>query len=565
MKTRSISIMLLLFITIIGSFNLIGSQLLPNIPATSQAIWSSPQVISSGSTTESWRPTVNVDTENNVHIIWEQRSVVSGPREIYHRMWNDTTRLWSSIARVSPDNNLDSRAPHSNMDELGNLFVVWWDNENSDGQGDSDINFRLWNRSTSSWGSIEVVSTESNMNGNWPAVSAKSGIAHVTWQDLDNMLSDGADVDVFYKNRSLAGVWSSVELVSSVSLGSSTVSRFPSIEVDAFSNIHITWDDAYNYASSGSDQDVFYRMKNGTTNSWDITIVISSESTLYSERSKIKADQNGDLHVTWLDGSSYDGSGSDTDIFYKNWDKISDTWSITEVITPESPWNDYVPSLAVDSNDFIHVVWFNGSTAGSDIKDVVYKSRSPSGTWSTSLPLKSGTGAWRPEIDIGADNRVHVIFQDGDSSYDGTDDDILYIYNTPSSITNLTIIDASDDVTYRIGRTGYSISWILADPTTLTRTYSLVKDGIELVNDTWNPYEEIAYNVDGLEIGTYYYTLIASDGFGEEIQDTVFVTVREPGLNASELQTLLEVGIGLVIATCVIGLTMTIILLRRKR
>ncbi|MHA1111625.1 MAG: hypothetical protein ACTSRE_11025 [Promethearchaeota archaeon] len=565
MKTRSISITLLLFVTIIGSFNLIGPQLLPNIPATSQAVWSSPQVISSGSTTESWRPTVNIDTENNVQIIWEQRSVVSGPREIYHRMWNDTTRLWSSITRVSPDNNLDSRGPHSNMDELGNLFVVWWDNENSDGQGDSDINFRLWNRTTSSWGSIEVVSTESNLNGNWPAVSAKSGIAHVTWQDQANMLSDGADVDVFYKNRSTTGVWSSVELVSSVSLGSTTVSRFPSIEADVFSNVHITWDDAYNYASSGSDQDVFYRMKNGTTNSWDTTTVISSESTLYSERSKIKADQNGNLHITWLDGSSYDGSGSDTDIFYKKWDKISDIWLITEVITPESPWNDYIPSLAVDTNDFVHVVWFNGSTAGSDIKDVVYKSRSPSGSWSTSLPLKSGTGSWRPEIDIGADNRIHVVFQDGDSSYDGTDDDILYMYNTPSSITNLTIVDSSDDITYRIGKTGYSLSWILADPTTLIRTYSLVKDGIELINDTWIPYEEITYNVDGLEIGTYNYTLIASDGFGEEIQDTVFVTVREPRLNAAELQTLLEVGIGLVVAICVIGLTMTIILLRRKR
>ncbi|MHA1453027.1 MAG: hypothetical protein ACTSRD_09220, partial [Promethearchaeota archaeon] len=331
------------------------------------------------------------------------------------------------------------------------------------------------------------------------------------------------------------------------------------------SNVHITWDDAYNYASSGSDQDVFYRMKNGTTNSWDTTTVISSESTLYSERSKIKADQNGNLHITWLDGSSYDGSGSDTDIFYKKWDKISDIWLITEVITPESPWNDYIPSLAVDTNDFVHVVWFNGSTAGSDIKDVVYKSRSPSGSWSTSLPLKSGTGSWRPEIDIGADNRIHVVFQDGDSSYDGTDDDILYMYNTPSSITNLTIVDSSDDITYRIGKTGYSLSWILADPTTLIRTYSLVKDGIELINDTWIPYEEITYNVDGLEIGTYNYTLIASDGFGEEIQDTVFVTVREPRLNAAELQTLLEVGIGLVVAICVIGLTMTIILLRRKR
>ncbi len=562
-SSRYSLVFLLLIFTIGGSTLTIGPFLLP-IPRTSQAIWSSPQVISSGSTTESWRPTVNVDIDNNVHIVWEQRSVVSGPREIYHRMWNETTRTWSSTIRISPDNNQDSRGPHSSIDELGNLFVVWYDKENSDGQGDIDIMFRFWNRTADMWSTPEVVSTESNQDGSWPSVAAMSGVAHVTWQDLDNMLSDGSDVDIFYKNRSLTGNWSSLELVSSVSLGSSTVSRFPSIAVDNAKNVHITWDDAYNYASSGSDQDVFYRMKSYTTNSWSTTVVISSESTSYSERSKIKVDQLGNLHVVWHDGSNYGGSGADTDIFYKKWENSTQTWLSVEIATPESPWNDYVPSLVVDSQFYVHLVWFNGSTAGSDLKDVIYKTRTPSGTWLNPEPLKIGTGSWRPEISIGNDNRLHVVFQDGDSNLDGSDDDILYMYGTPPTITNLTIIDNPDDLNYRIGKTGNKISWTLADLDISFPNYMIQKDGIEIGNGTWEPYIPISFNVDNLDIGIYNYTLKASDGLGEFVEDSVFVTIRERGLGASEIQTFIEIGIGLVIAVGIISITMTVVLINKR-
>jgi hypothetical protein len=421
MKTRIYSFSILA-ITLVSIFY---SLLIPTYTtAQFDTIWSSPQVISSGSSTESWRPTINVDSENNVHVIWEQRSIVSGPREIYHRFWNDTTRVWSITTRVSLDNNADSRGPHSGMDELGNLYVVWYDSENSDGQSDRDIYFRLWEKSTRTWSSVEPISTESNQDSYWPAVIGRSGIAHVVWQDGDNMLSDGTDVDIFYKNRSVAGVWSSLELVSTVSTGTTEVSRFPSIAVDSFNNVHVTWDDLFNYNASGTDLDVFYRMKNHSTASWETTIVVSKESSGYSERSKVKIDNSGNIHIVWGDGSNFDSSGTDTDIFYKMYNKTLDSWSGTEVTNPESPWNDYVPSLSIDSNDVLHLTWFNGSTAGSTNKDVVYKTRSQSGEWSASVPIKSGTGAWRPEIATGIDNRVHVVFQDGDDSYDGVDDDI---------------------------------------------------------------------------------------------------------------------------------------------
>ncbi len=560
MKTRRLSINMLIIALFLVIFPLILTSTLATPPKSSSVIWSSPHVISTASTTESWRPTVNVDSENNIHIIWEQRSVVSGPREIYHRMWNDSTRVWTSIYKVSQDSD-DSRGPHSSIDELGNLYVVWFDRENSDGQGDADITFRLWNRSTTTWLPIETVSTESNLDGIWPTVAGLSGIAHVTWQDQATMLSDGSDVDVFYKNRSSSGVWSSVELVSSVS---SDVSRFPDIAVDSLLGVHITWDDGYNYNSSGTDQDVFYRLKNHTTQLWDTTVVVSQESTLYSERSKITFDSFGNLHVVWMDGTPYNNSGSDTDIFYKKWDKSQNLWLPVEVTTPESPWDDFVPSIDIDNNDTVHLVWFNGTTAGSTNKDVIYKSKSLHGEWLPSESLKAGTGSWRPEIDVDTENIVHIVFQDNDDNYDGIDDDILYIRGSPPSKV-LTLVSTPQILEYRLGTTGNVLSWIASDLQVSNPTYNITYNNTIIKNGTWTHLVPITVDVDGHNVGSYEYTLNITDGLGEVLTDTATVIVKKRGLGASERQTVLEIAIGLGFAVGFIAITMTIVLLNRRR
>lgn len=74
-----------------------------------------------------------------------------------------------------------------------------------------------------------------------------------------------------------------------------------------------------------------------------------------------------------------------------------------------------------------------------------------------------------------------------------------------------------------------------------------------------------AINVDVLDNRIYNYVLIATDGLGEGIEDYILITIRERGLNASELQTLLEIGMGFIFASGVVGLTMIVILWRRRR
>ncbi len=50
---------------------------------------------------------------------------------------------------------------------------------------------------------------------------------------------------------------------------------------------------------------------------WSITEVVSTESTSTSYSSSITVDSIGNIHVTWKDYTDYAGSGADEDIFYK--------------------------------------------------------------------------------------------------------------------------------------------------------------------------------------------------------------------------------------------------------
>ncbi|NPD88825.1 MAG: hypothetical protein HGN29_08865 [Asgard group archaeon] len=69
-------------------------------------------------------------------------------------------------------------------------------------------------------------------------------------------------------------------------------------------------------------------------------------------------DDSNNIHIVWQDYTNdLAGSGSDVDIFYMNWDYASETWSSFELVSTESTVTNEAPRLAIDSLGNIHVVW----------------------------------------------------------------------------------------------------------------------------------------------------------------------------------------------------------------
>jgi hypothetical protein len=107
--------------------------------------------------------------------------------------------------------------------------------------------------------------------------------------------------------------WTTTEVVSTESTGDSWD---PSLAVDSGGTVHIAWWDITDYDGSGTDSDIFYkRFVPGT--GWTTTDVVSTESTGISWDPSLAVDSSGTVHIAWYDWTDYDGSGTDSDIFYQ--------------------------------------------------------------------------------------------------------------------------------------------------------------------------------------------------------------------------------------------------------
>jgi hypothetical protein len=78
--------------------------------------------------------------------------------------------------------------------------------------------------------------------------------------------------------------------------------------------------------------------------------------------------------------------------------------------------------------------------------------------------------------------------------------------------------------------TGNTITWVVKSLVVLNPVYNIYYNGLWNSSGTWKSGYPIVVSVDGLTIGSYNVTIIASNDASSNMQDTVFVFVVENGL-----------------------------------
>jgi hypothetical protein len=338
---------------------------------------------------------------------------------------------WSTTEVVSTESTDNSFVSSLWVDDIGTVHVAWHDHTNYGGSSGTSHIFYKYKPIGGSWSTTEVVSTESTSSSEQPSLMVDNeGTIHIAWMDDSNYDGGGYDTyDVFYKYKPAGGSWSITEVVSTES---TNYAWWPSLWVDDECTVHVAWEDWTNYGGSGSDTDIFYKYK-PSGGSWSTTEVVSTESTGFSEQASLMVDGDGTVHVAWDDGTSYGGSGSDYDIFYK-YKSSGGSWSTTEVVSTESTDVSERPSLKVDCNGTVHVAWedltdYGGS--GSSDMDIFYKYKPSSGSWSTTevVSTESTDTSWWPSLMVGGDGTVHVSWMDlTNYGGSGSDRDVFYKY-----------------------------------------------------------------------------------------------------------------------------------------
>ncbi len=389
--------------------------------------WMISEVVSTESWAPSVRPSFCIDDEGTIHMVWQDQTDFSDPvgdSDIFYKM-KPRGGSWTTTEEISIESDGHSARPSLVVDNEGTLHLVW--DDYIFGYGDQQIFYKMKPKG-GDWTTIEIVSNEgiSSADAAYITIDHEDTL-HVVWEGFGNISGNGDDLDIFYKMKPKDGSWTTTEVVSTESICHSFI---PSLGIDDAGAIHVIWQDWENdYGNSGNDDDIFYKMKPAGGN-WAITEVVSTESGNYSNFPSLDVESDGTVHVAWYDYTNYEGSGYDTDIFYKTKSNQS-IWTTTEVISTESAGSSWMPFLTVDVDGTVHVAWedetdYNDS--GFDV-DILYKTKPKGGNWTAPEIISTESNLSSNEHYITVDNnkKVHVAWQDRTNYCDsGIDVDIFY-------------------------------------------------------------------------------------------------------------------------------------------
>ena len=470
------------------------------------------EVVSTESVSHSYDPAIAVDGAGNAHVVWHEFS--GADTDILYKQWNATSSTWTTTEVVSTESTGDSGNPAIAVDGTGSVHVAWNDYTDYDGSGANiDIFYKRWNVTSSTWTTTEVVSTESTNYSYDPAIAVDdTGNVYVAWEYYTG---SGIDSDIFYKRwNATSSTWTTTEVVSTESTDRS---ESPTIAVDGVGNIHVAWQDWTNYSGSGTDYDIFYKRWNTTSSTWTTSEVISTESTGFSLYPTITTDDAGNVHVAWHDSTNYDGAGTGLDIFYKYRDITSQIWTTTEVVSTVSTETSQHPTIAVDGAGNVHMAWLDNtiySDSGADT-DIFYKYRDTnSSIWITTevVSTESTGSSYNPTIAVDDTGKVHVAWEDF-TNYGGSGGDNDIFYKRLNYIPEITIISPIQNQFVGIVAPEFEIS--ITEPNFNTTWYTLDNG---LINKTFigltGTIDQTEWDKKGH--GAVTIRFYANDSFGRE-------------------------------------------------
>lgn len=245
---------------------------------------------------------------------------------------------------------------------------------------------------------------------------------HVVWKDKSDILNAGKDWDLFYKYKTKNGNWSDTLLVTTNSINDSNCL---SLAIDKKNTLHLVWKDKTDMLNAGSDWDIFYKTK-PLNEAWSSTHLISVNSTDHCSCPKITIDYLDVIHIIWADSSMYIDNNSDTDIMYVYKQKDA-SWSKEQLISTNSNNDTIDPAIIVDKENTVHVVWYESVV--TENQDIIYTFKKQQQDWS--LPVDVSTNCTGissdPSLAVDTQNNLHLVWMDTTPLFDnGYDYDVFY-------------------------------------------------------------------------------------------------------------------------------------------
>lgn len=248
---------------------------------------------------------------------------------------------------------------------------------------------------------------------------------HVVWE---GQWTDSTTYYQIYYCKFSSGSWSTQAAITSGSYDNGS----PAIAIDSNNNLHVVFHGPY----SGEDRPQIRYLKY-SGGSWSAVSNITSDHYLRYDPS-IAIDSNDYIHVVWEGKSS--NYPTSYQIFYS---KYTNAWSTQLELTTDDNYQHVNPSIAITSNNYLHVVWEENNATYPSVYQIFY--RRFSNSWETAVNLTSDNTYYQYNASVSTDtknNYVYVVWE-GQSATSTTYRQIRFKKYAGSwgSISNLTTGD----------------------------------------------------------------------------------------------------------------------------
>ena len=256
-----------------------------------------------------------------------------------------------------------------------NVYIVWHGRGWGTNTATENIQYK---KRTTSWGSQEGITDETNSQFSPSIAIDSSNIPHVVWR---GSFDDGINTDfvrIQYSNRS-SGSWSAAEDIGEGSTAKET-QELPDLEIDTSNTIHIMWQ-GKGHGTYGGRAQVLYLQ--GTAGSWgskELVTDIDADQTFGS----LAIDSNGDVRTAWAGK----GWGTNTTVYNVQYRKrLSGVWQTQETVTDVVGQGKGDASISLETGNSVNVVWRKGTTGTVTIR---HRRRADStGTWESATTVIS--------------------------------------------------------------------------------------------------------------------------------------------------------------------------------
>lgn len=187
----------------------------------------------------------------------------------------------------------------------------------------------------------------------------------------------------------------------------------PSIAIDSKDQIHVVWT-GFGWGENKENTNIQYRIK--TKEGWQRQESLTDVNFDQFDP-VIAVDSKDNLHLVWY-GKGFGENSQVFNIYYRERDENG--WKDLELVT-DSNFIQFSPTLAIDSQDEIHVAWSGfGWGENKSFSNIQYKKKTPTGWGRQESVTDIGNYQYLPSLAIDSKDNLHLVWDGrgwGQNSY----------------------------------------------------------------------------------------------------------------------------------------------------